>query len=88
MLIGTRLGLLYSWKTKYIINVKTQFLELFKREQAYNRYNYFFVFGKNNLKNNQLLQGNYSKIYRFIQIDHNYLYYYMYTAFERVRLKY
>jgi hypothetical protein len=36
MPVGTRLGLLYSWKSKMIINTKSHFKDLFKREQAYN----------------------------------------------------
>lgn len=36
MPIGTRLGLLYSWKTKNIINIKRDAVNWFRREQAYN----------------------------------------------------
>lgn len=36
MPIGTRLGLLYSWKTRNILNIKRDAVIWFKREQAYN----------------------------------------------------
>lgn len=36
MPVGTRLGLLYSWKTKSIINIKRDAVNWFRREQAYN----------------------------------------------------
>ena len=36
MPIGTRLGLLYSWKSKMIPNIKSQMRNQFKREQDYN----------------------------------------------------
>lgn len=44
MPIGTRLGLLNSWKSKMIPNIKTQMLTLFKREQDYNHKNEFIIF--------------------------------------------
>ena len=46
MPIGTRLGFLYSWKSKMIIDTKTQFLNLFKREQGYNIFNKFIIIAK------------------------------------------
>ena len=62
MPVGTRLGLLYSWKSKMIINTKNQFLGLFKREQTYN-YNYkYVIIDVARLKNNRLLRGEYYAI--------------------------
>lgn len=62
MPVGTRLGFLYSWKKRIIINTKTTFLNLFKREQQYNPIYAFFILTKKHLKNNQLLPGNCYKI--------------------------
>jgi len=57
MPIGTRLGLIYSWKRKNIINTKTHFLSLFKREQQYNQIYAIFIIIKNHLKNNLFIPG-------------------------------
>jgi hypothetical protein len=46
MPIGTRLGLLNSWKSKMIPNTKAEIFGLFKREQDYNYKNKFFIFLK------------------------------------------
>lgn len=59
MPIGTRLGLLYSWKSKMIINTKNQFKDLFKREQTYNYNNKYIIIENIHLKNNRLLRGEY-----------------------------
>ena len=59
MPIGTRLGLLYSWKSKMIINTKSQFKDLFKREQTYNYNNKYIIIENIHLKNNRLLRGEY-----------------------------
>lgn len=58
MPIGTRLGFLYSWKKKSIINTKTQFLTVFKREQQYNQIYAFIIIIKKHLKNNLFIPGN------------------------------
>lgn len=43
---------------KGIVNTKTQFLSLFKREQQYTRVYAFIIIIKKHLKNNQLIPGN------------------------------
>jgi hypothetical protein len=58
MLIGTRLGLLYSWKIKSVLNTKAQMLTLFKKEQAYILVYKFISRINPILKNNHLLLQN------------------------------
>ena len=62
MPIGTRLGLLYSWKSKMIINSRSQSLPHLRREQAYNYKHIVVIIGAGSLNDNLLLRGQYDSL--------------------------
>lgn len=81
--IGTRLGISHSWKKKSIINTKTHFLSLFKREQQYNQY-MLSLFNKKAFKKQSIIPGSPIKYYNNnnkVTLD---LFLYD-TAYERTR---